>query len=130
MCAFATLVAVLALLASADLRAQEALTSATPTGKPLVWDPEFTIPDHDPETQTVAFRLLPSFAESGDLPFFRDREGIVIPKAGADVAVEVLSEDAEFVLLVCSFPQPGPFNVGLPEVRSQYCTLRRAERQP
>jgi len=127
--ALTMLMVVFVLAWSTDLQAQEALTSATPPGKPLVWDPEFIAPSHDPETEMVVFRLLPSFAESGDMPFFVDRLGIVVPKAGADAAATVLSEDAEFVILMCSFPLPGPYNVALPGVRSEYCTLRRAERQ-
>ncbi|MES2931782.1 MAG: hypothetical protein V4682_03790 [Patescibacteria group bacterium] len=128
--AFAMLMFSFVLLTGADARAQEALTITTPPGKPLVWDPEFTVPSHNTETEMVAFRLLPFAEDSADVPFFVDRTGIVIPKAGADVTVEVLAEDAQFVVLLCSFPELGPFNVALPGVRSQYCILRRVERQP
>lgn len=126
----ATLLFVCVLLSSTDLRAQDALTINTPPGKPLVWDPEFLAPSHDPETHMVAFRLFPFETESADQPFFLDREGIIVPKEGIDGAVAALSEDAQYVILLCSFPQPGSYNAALPGVRSQYCTLRRAERQP
>lgn len=128
--AFAMLTFSFMLLASTNALAQEALTIATPPGKPLVWDPEFIVPTHDPETEMIAFRILPFEIDSADMPFFLDRTGIAIPKAGIDVTVEVLAEDAQFVVLLCSFPQPGSYSVALPGVRSRYCTLRRAERQP
>ncbi len=126
----ATLIFSFVLLAGANARAQDALTVTTPPGNSLVWDPEFTVPDHNAETEMVAFRLLPFEIDSADLPFFIDREGIVIPKDGVEEYVAVLSKDTQFVVLVCSFQQPGPFNLALPGVRSEYCILRRAERQP
>ncbi|MDP3402455.1 MAG: hypothetical protein Q8S35_00665 [bacterium] len=126
----ATLIFSFVLLTGANAEAQEALTITTPPGKPLVWIPEFVIPDHNTETEVVAFRLLPFEVDTADLPFFVDREGIIVPKDGVDASVVVLSEDAQFVVLVCKFPESGPFNVALPGVRSEYCTLRRAERQP
>ncbi len=125
-----TLIFSFVLLTGANARAQDALTINTPPGKPLVWDPEFVVPDHNPETEMVAFRLHPFQADTADVPFFVDREGIVIPKDGVEDYVAVLSEDAQFIVLVCSFQQPGPFDLALPGVRSEYCTFRRAERQP
>lgn len=127
---FTTLIFSFALLMGADTEAQEALTVATPPGKPLVWDPEFLVPDHNPETEMIAFRLLPFEADTADLPFFVDREGIVVPNDGAEATTAVLSENARFVVLLCSFPEPGSFNVALPGVRLEYCTLRHVERQP
>lgn len=126
----ATLIFSFALLLGANVRAQDALTINTPPGKPLVWDPEFVVPDHNTETEVVVFRLHPFEADTADVPFFVDREGIIVPKDDVDAFVAVLSEDAQFVVLVCSFPESGSFNVALPEIRSKYCTLRRAERQP
>ena len=128
--AFAICMFTLVFLTSVNARAQEALTIATPPGKPLVWDPEFLVPAHNPETEVVAYRLHPFEADTGDLPFFVDREGIIVPKSEVENEVLVLLEGAKFVVLVCSFPHTGSFNVALPGIRSEYCTLRRAERQP
>lgn len=128
--ALAALIFSFVLLVGANAWAQYALTITTPPGKPLVWDPEFSVPDHNPETDMIAFRLHPFEVETADLPFFVDREGIIVPKDDVDAFVAVLSEDAQFVVLMCSFPESGSFNVALPEVRSEYCTLRYAERQP
>jgi hypothetical protein len=112
------------------VEAQEALTIHTPPGKPLVWDPEFVVPDHNPETDVVAFRVHPFEADTADVPFFVDRMGIVIPKVEVETEVLVLLEGTKFVVLLCSFPEQGSFNLALPGVRSEYCSLRRAERQP
>lgn len=128
--AFVTLIFSCSLLMSVHVKAQEALTMHTPPGKPLVWDPEFVVPDHNPETEMVAFRILPLEADTADVPFFIDREGIVVPKLDAGVYSAVLSENGQFVVLLCSFPDSGSFNIALPRVRSEYCSLWRAERQP
>lgn len=128
--ALAMLVLPFVLLTSTNALAQDALTIATPPGKSLVWDPEFTVPDHNPETEVVAFRLHPFEADTADMPYFIDRVGTVIPKVTVDTEVLALLEGTRFAVLLCAFTQPGSFNVALPEVRAQYCTLRRAERQP
>lgn len=128
--AFATLMFLSALLMGVRADAQEALTIHTPAGKPLVWDPEFVVPDHNRETEIVAFRLHPFEADTADVPFFVDREGTVILKTEAETAAALLSEDMRFTVLMCSFPESGSFNIALPRVRSEYCTLWRAERQP
>jgi len=128
--ALAMLVFSFALLWGVDVEAQEALTMATPPGKPLVWDPEFVVPEHDPETHVVAFRLHSFEVDSADVPFFVDREGIIVPKAGVEAAAAVLTEDGRFVLLLCSFPSAGLYNLALPRVRLEHCALRRVERQP
>ncbi len=126
----ATLIFSFVLLVVANARAQEALTINTPPGKPLVWDPEFVIPEHNPETEIVAFRLHPFEADTADLPYFIDRTGVVVSKNALETEVLLLLEGTKFVVLVCSFPELGSFNVALSGVRSEYCTLRRAERQP
>lgn len=126
----ATLILSFVLLLGTNAFSQEALTIATPPGKPLVWDPEFVIPEHNRETDIVAFRLHPFEADTADIPYFIDRTGIVVPKDALETGVLVLLEGTKFVVLVCSFPEMGPFNLALPGVRSEYCSLRRAERQP
>ena len=128
--AFAALTFSFVLLVGTNAWAQDALTIHTPPGKPLVWDPEFTVPDHNPEADVIAFRLHPFEADTADIPYFIDLVGIVVPKVEVETEVLMLLEGAKFVVLLCSFPGPGSFNLALPQVRSEYCSLRRAERQP
>lgn len=126
----ATLIFSFVLLVGTNVFSQEALTITTPPGRPLVWDPEFVIPEHSRETEIIAFRLHPFEADTADVPFFIDRMGIVVPKDALEAEVLTLLEGTRFVVLLCTFPELGSFNVALPRVRSEYCTLRRAERQP
>lgn len=118
------------LLWGTGARAQEALTITTPPGKPVVWDPTPVIPEHNPATEVVAFRIHERGSE-GDIPFFIDLTGMVIPKEGLDEAVERVRGSDPFIVLVCSFPEARSFDLVRPGVRSQFCTPWRAgERQP
>lgn len=125
------ILAALVLLGSTSGLAQEALTIHTPPGKPLVWYPEIVVPGHDLEKDMVAFRIHESQLDDGDIPFFVDRTGIVVPKEGLDAAVERLRGIDPVTVLVCSFPEAGSFNLVRRDVRGEFCTpWRRNERQP
>ena len=120
----------LALISSTSARAQDALTIKTPPGRPLVWDPEILVPEHEPASDSVLYRVLEVPGTEPDTPFFVDRIGIRVPNGEVDREAAVLSEGFRFAILVCSFTGPEPFDLVRPEIRSRYCAVWRSERQP
>ena len=113
------------LLASSDARAQDALSMKIPSGEPLVRDPEIVIPTHDPVAESILFRMIEVEGVEADIPFLVDRTGIRVLKADLEATVSQFLADALLSVLVCSFPELGPYDLTRPEVPSRFCTIRR-----
>ena len=113
------------LLASSDARAQDALSIKTPAGRPLVWNPEIVVPEHDPETELVLYQFIEVEGVEADIPFLVDRTGIRVLKADLEATVSRFLADPLTSVLVCSFPEPGPYDLTRPEIRTRFCTVQR-----
>lgn len=103
----------------------------TAPGKPLVWDPEITIPPHNPEMEYVAFRVHEESINAADQPFFVDRTGAVIPRSEADAFVEAVAVPGTIAVYLCACPQGSHPVLTRAEDRSRFCRLqRKTEQQP
>jgi len=74
-----------------------------PPGEPLVRDMVFHIPEHDPLSEQVAFRVRRAFFDTADVPFFYSREGRVVRRSDARAGVlDWITEES--LVLVCDVP--------------------------
>ncbi len=92
---------------------------------PLVRDPEILIPNFNPETEVVLFRVFDFNLDAADIPFLVDRLGIVVSRLRVEEMVEVFLAEDRIAVFICSFPAGERPNILRPDVRSRVCSLRR-----
>ena len=93
-----------------------------PVGEPLVRPMVFTIPEHDPLLEQIAFAAHAMFFEEADVPFFLNRVGRIVPRSDPRTAVaDWLAE--EYIVLVCDVPMGDGESLDLnsSESREEHC---------
>lgn len=119
------LLALGACLAHADARAQSLPMIEYESGTPLVRDPVIGVPRSDPESEMVVYRVMDFNLDAADIPFFVDRDGILVREEVADETIaRLLSEDG-IALYVCRFPSGAHPVMTRPADRARFCTVRR-----